>query len=726
LNPAASPAPLRLGSCSILRGCNIYHGDTVIRQTVDFGLLRGQSSREAGPDFAGRFLNRFFDTARTVPNGRMNKHFLNRLHSREGAPFEEVLLEAILHVESSLAFAMCDFRPIGMARVLNGTAPRIAVLVWETRAPRFSRDAARVALAGLTELLPESLYQHVHAGSGTFREAFDALEKRARQRQRSTTTSVIELAAHLRGIPCGSLGGPHLLLGHGAAQRMIYASVPGNTPLAAARLSRNKRRTASHLAGLSLPVPKQIKVATVEESLAAADSLGFPVVVKPLKGKQASGVSVGVSTPDEMRAAFGRAQHGTDRVIVESFVPGSAYRLLVMGGRFVAALRIEPSAVTGNGKSSIRTLVDALNGDPLRNGIRLFKVEFDDEMIASLRQRGYALDDVPGAGVEIPLRSAANVAVGGVHTDVTDIVHPDNREMAVRAAQGMGLDVAGIDFITRDIGQSFSTVGGCIIEVNARPGLCMHTFPRHGKSRNVAGALLELSFPRGVSGRILTAVIIGDRKTAGVSRVLDEVLRKSGTMTGRVTKKGAINIGGKSQPHSSSKKRDAVKSLLRDPRVEALILARSPLQAVRRGLVLDRADVAAIMHPARGSDPDVYREALKVAVSAASRVIVTTGNSVALEALKSLDPGRLILVSRRSRDPAIDSHLAAGGAVVTRIRKQEQNWIVVRRNNESLATISAAAPDAGGDDEAARLDVRMFAIALAFGLGKAERGMNGA
>lgn len=708
---------VRLLSSSILMGCNIYHSTTVIRQEVDFGKLRGKYTREAGRDFAQRFLNRFVDNNRVVPNNRINVRFLNRLNSAEGATFEEVLLEAILFVESSMAFAKYDFRAVEMAQVLDATSPCHALLIWESSVPKFSRDVARVALAGLVELLPEELHPFHHDNNEDFQSTFVALERRATQSQKSTTTSVIMSAAKKRGIPCESLGGSHLRLGDGNAQRMIYASILGNTTLVVSQLCRNKRKTIRRLAQLRLPVPEQKRVTSIEESLVAAKTLGYPVVVKPLKGKQAAGVSVGIRNSSEIPSAFERAGGAGSDVIVESFVPGDAYRLLVIGGRFVAALKILPPSVTGDGEKTIEALIEELNSDPQRNNIQLFKVDIDDELITFLDRSDYALDHVLENKKEIMLRSVANVAVGGVHTDVTDIVHPNNQEMAVRAANGIGLEVAGVDFITQDISRSYQEVGGSIIEMNARPGLCMHTFPCYGKSRNVADAMLDMSFPLGVSGLIPTALVIGDRHTASVARELDLILRLSGRITGLVMKKNSY-ISGQHEVLKKSQQRNAIRIMLRDPRIETLVSTLSQRRAINRGLLLETVDVAAIMNPVADGDSRIYQQGLEVVIKATSGIlVVSAGNKLALKVLDTLDSKRLILVSPNLLDPAIDVHLAAGGTAVVAVHEQEQDWAVFLRKDESVAKIPIAKNNASEKIGTRRMETRMFAVALAFGMG---------
>lgn len=708
--------PMKLLTSTVLQGCNVHHGSTVIRQEVDLGGLAGLRTDKAGPGFAQRFLERFFDLRRALPESGMTPSFVERLHSPAGVRFEEALFEAVLAVETAMALARHDLDPIGFAQVVPTESPRKVLLVWDCRVPKISRSAAAIGLMGCVELLPEKLHPRRKSGSEDFATAIAALEARARRGERSTTTAVLALAAKRRGLPCENLRGPYLRLGHGALQRLIYASVTEHTSLAASQLARNKHRTNRRLAQLHLPITQQSKVATIEEAMTAASTLGFPVVLKPLKQKQAAGVTVGLLNANDIPAAFARAQRAGHGVIVESFVRGHAHRLLVIGGRFMAALKTVPPAVTGDGVRTIAELIEDLNGDPLRNGVRLFKVPIDAELAHDLELTGHALGDVLERGTTVALRAAANVAIGGIHSDVTDSVHPDNQEMAIRAAAGIGLDVAGIDFVTEDISRSYKEIGGSIIEVNARPGLCMHTWPRHGRSRYVAAAVLDLVFPPRVTGRIPIAVVARGQGAMRVAHDLDAILQASGKTVGLVTRKHSF-INGEAAEPGTSRERRAFRTQLRDQRVQALVGTVSLRRTLRRGLGLDTCDVAAIMSRTADQDTDRALRGLEVVVRATrGMLVVGADDEAALKVLSAIDPKRLILVASSRQDRPIGAHVAAGAVVVSNIRERGEDWIVVYRKDKVIACVPATT---GGRRRfrARRIESRKYAVALAFGLG---------
>ena len=327
--------PVRLQSNKVFTGLNIYHATSVIRQGVDFGVLSGAKSTLAGPEFAAAFLDRFRGLKSLVPQNGLTDDFMARLTSSEGAGFEEVLLEAILAVEASLAFAMHELDTVSYAAIEKHADH--ADLIWQSAIPKLSRGAAEVALMGVLGLLPRQLHARPQSSLPNFASALDELLGRARRRRMSPATSVLKLAASKRGLPCEVVGRQHLRIGQGKAQRHMYSSMTSTTSIAAQKMCSDKRLTNRRLSELRLPVPRQVKVGSVEEAHAGAVKLGFPIVIKPVKGKKGQGVTAGLADLAGIDAAFERAHKRGLDVLVEDFVPGDDHRLLVIGGKFVAA-----------------------------------------------------------------------------------------------------------------------------------------------------------------------------------------------------------------------------------------------------------------------------------------------------------------------------------------------------------------------------------------------------
>ena len=718
LGGLSDEAPVKLLKRAVLRGCNIHDQNSVMVQAIDLGSLSGRASSQAGPGFVAAFLDRFRPLRTKIPGSDITPLFLERLQAPSGQPFEAMLLEAIVAIETALAFEMGHLAPIAFARVEACTKPGEVQLIWSCNRTRMSRRAAEIAVIGLLDLLPENLYPHCDAEAESFEDAFDDLKAYARKRRMAPTTAALMLAAKQREIPCEAIGGPRLRIGQGVNQRHLFASVTSGTSFWACRLSGDKRYTNRRLAELGLPVPKQIKVADVAEAETAADELGFPLVIKPLKGKKGSAVSAGIRERSHLLEAFALAFQAGSGVVAEQFVQGDDHRLLVIDGRFVAATRRKPPTVEGDGRRTIEDLVRELNDDPGRDDFRMMKVAIDATLEAFLTKNGYWLGEVLGPGKVIPLRSTANGSTGGVFSDVTDIVHPDNQALAIRAAQAVELDVAGVDFITSDISLSYKDVGGHIVEINSRPGLRPHTWPSHGQPRDVAGAMLDFTLRPSLDGRIPTLLVAGDRGTGPVARALDVILRGADRSAGLIMRQGAFLNGGAIRLDKKRQNR-AASVLLRDPNLEILVSTVSLRESVKRGLTFDRCHVAAIVNREIEGDVDMFRKGLDVVAKASGKLVVGAGNSLALQALGDIEPSRLILVSPRLRGSVIERHLSAGGPAVIKLWNAERERIVLY-DDDKVVTAIAVDPTItrrGSRAQERKIEARMFAVALAYGAG---------
>ena len=709
-------APITLQSTQVFTGCNVYHPSTVILQQVDFGVLSDASSEVAGKDFAAAFLDRFLMLESFLPNNGFKDSFIERLRKNTGIDFAEILLEAILATEASIAFARHELSQIPYAEVRKQKTDTI--LLWASFNPKLSREAARVALLGLLESLPTRFQSPRRSERPDFNNAYQALWKAARRRRLAPSTAVIKLAAHKRGIPCEAMGRQHLLLGQGLLQHSMYASMTDATSIAAQKLCVDKSQTNRRLSELRLPVPRQIKVGTSKAALSAARKIGYPLVIKPVKGKKGAGVTVGIKVPEEINDAFDLAHKLGSDVLVESFVPGNDYRLLVIGGKFIAAVNRQPPTITGNGKSTIAALIDELNADPYRDGFRGFPVKHDAELQRLLDREGLGLDHTLEAGRHLALRLAANVSTGGIPIDVTDQVHPDNRDMAERAATGVGLDIAGIDFLSGDISRSYRETGA-IIEINARPGLDIHVWPRTGKVRDVAGALLNLSFPPGVSGRIPVVAVAGDKGTGSTARILDMLLRGAGQSVALAMRSRAF-IRGISADLSDKQQKKAPLVLLRDPEVETLVSTLSPRQTSQQGMLLDSIKLTIIMDRVKPGNANSFHRGLDVICQATSDCfVVGAGNIVALDKITALGDKHLVLVDERIGNPGIQAHLKQGGDVVTTQWIDGQTRAVLLSGTKTLASfpISVASPRDGRIRRQRLKKSMLFAIGAAHGLG---------
>ena len=314
-------------------------------------------------------------------------------------------------------------------------------------------------------------------------------------------------AAEERRIPWIRLNEQSLIqFGHGRFQQRIQATVTSRTPHIAVELASDKEETNRILANLGLPVPRQRLVQNADDAVAAAEKIGYPVVVKPYNANHGRGITVHLTAAEQVRTAFDVAREHSRSVIVESFIAGEDHRMLVINGELVAVAKRVPGHVVGDGVHTIEQLVELVNQDP-RRGVGhekvLTRLEFDNQAEVLLSRKGYTRESVPARAKEVFLRSTGNLSTGGTATDLTDLVHPDNIAMAVRAVKAIGLDVGGVDFLTSDVTESYKEVGGAICEVNAAPGFRMHMAPSEGRPRDVGGAVMDMLFPPGTPAGFL-------------------------------------------------------------------------------------------------------------------------------------------------------------------------------------------------------------------------------
>jgi cyanophycin synthetase len=722
--PRRSLRPISVISASTLNGCNILHTGTVVRLRVDLGRWTEQLSEQ----FAQRFSERFLGLPRLVVEPLRTIRFCDRLLTESDTPaLAEILLEGIVAVENAVAARMHRLDTVEYATVAD--AGPYVELRWSSQSPSLSKLCAAAAIEGINEILGAAPTKRATPSPVRFEEQFAALERLAVSRRLTTTVSVIRDAAKARGIPVAYVGGSYLRLGQGKYQTYFRGSVTGKTSHAASQMSIDKRLATKTLRLQGLPVPKHAQVKNAAAAADEAGRLGLPVVVKPIKGHGGAGVSI-VQDPADIAAAYKRAAKEGSGVLVEQFIEGRLFRLLVINKTMVAALRTDLPQITGDGVRSVAQLIQGLNLEPLRDDFRLVPIALDDALARLLAKSSVDFDTVLAPGRTVLLRTVANVAQGGFAVDVTNDVHPDNARVAVQAARVIGLDVAGIDFLTPDIARSYKRVGGAIIEVNGRPGLGMHVWPQVGQSRDVGGAVVDMMYPTGSRASIDTVFVVGDRRTAVVARDLDALLRDMKRTVG-LTIKSRVFTDGERKDIKGRKPARGIRTLLREPDVDCMIATAAPASIVERGLLVTNVDIAAITAPSKETDLQTYRRGLDVVMAAKpKRLVVGAENPLAAHIVERLGAKRVTLVSRIGLTQNVRAHLELGGhAVLTR-------WVGGRRYIEihgeeklivSLPVTGGAQVEQGPakDHESAvsstgqrsqRIETRLFAVALAAAL----------
>nr|WP_244627317.1 cyanophycin synthetase [Microvirga tunisiensis] len=427
--------------------------------------------------------------------------------------------------------------------------------------------------------------------------ALKALRYVLRRRALGPTTMSLVQEAERRGIPVLRLDDQSLVqLGTGRYQKRIRASITSLTSQIATDAAGDKDLTKSLLADAGLPVPRGEVVRSAEDAVRAAERIGYPVVVKPLDGNHGRGVSIDLSTAEEVTRAFEEASRHSRRVIVESCFKGQDHRILVVNGEVVAVAERIPAHVVGDGERSITALVDEVNQDPRRGEGHenvMTRIKIDDHTLGVLAKAGLETDSVPAIGQVVYLCDTANLSTGGTAVDRTDDIHPDNALIARRAARAIGLDVAGIDFIAPDITRSVHETGGGIIEVNAAPGFRMHLQPSEGRARNVARPVMDMLFPRGTPTRIPILAITGTNGKSTTSRMVGHILRAQGLNVGLTSTTG-IYVNGDRIVEADASGPWSARVVLRDPTVDVAVLETARGGILREGLGFSECDVGLI------------------------------------------------------------------------------------------------------------------------------------
>lgn len=425
-------------------------------------------------------------------------------------------------------------------------------------------------------------------------------EIRENERLGPSTGSIIE-EAEARGIPWIRLNKYSLCqLGYGRNQQRIQATVTSKTSSIGVELACDKEDTKDLLEQFEIPIPKGEIVRSEEGLRDALRSVGFPCVLKPVSGNHGRGITTNIQTEEDALIAFEAAQKVSRKVIVERYITGDDYRLLVIDYKLVAAAKRTPAHVIGDGKSTVRELVDEVNKDPRRGYGHekvLTQITLNDLTLGILEEQGLTPESVIPAGKFLKLKDTANLSTGGTATDVTDIVHPYNIFMAERIARIVGLDICGIDIMTHDISQALPDTGGAVLEVNAGPGFRMHLAPSDGLPRNVAANVVDMLFPPGSTARIPIVSVTGTNGKTTTTRLIAHMMRLRGFKVGYTTTDGVyiqnrlLMTGDCTGPASAE-------FVLKDPTVDFAVLESARGGLLRAGLGFKRCDVGIVTNVA--------------------------------------------------------------------------------------------------------------------------------
>ena len=546
--------------------------------------------------------------------------------------------EGEISVAHALQFAALNLQaqagcPVTFSRTAPTTEAGLYQVVVEYTEEAVGRRALELAEALCRSALADAPFD-LDAAIAELRELDED------ERLGPSTGSIVH-AAVARDIPYRRLtSGSLVQFGWGSKQRRIQAAEIDSTSAIAESIAQDKELTKQILHAAGVPVPIGRTVYDKDAAWQAAEEIGLPVVVKPRDGNQGKGVTVNIVSRDHLEIAFAAAQEIGRAVMVERFITGHDFRMLVVGDKLVAAARREPPHVIGDGTHTVRELVDIVNSDPRRgtgHATSLTKIRFDEIAHARLAVQGYTADSVLPKGARAVLRNNANLSTGGTATDVTDDVHPELAARAVDAAKIIGLDICGVDVVCETVGRSLEAQGGGIVEVNAAPGLRMHLDPSYGKGRDVGSAAIDTMFAPGENGRIPVVAVSGTNGKTTTVRLISHLIAQTGKRMGMTTTDGVyvhdrrIDTGDCSGPKSA-------RNVLVHPEVDAAVFEVARGGVLREGLGFDRCDVAVVTNIGVGDHLGLNYITTTEELAVVKRVIVQNVGAQGTAVLNATDP----------------------------------------------------------------------------------------
>ncbi|MEO5606806.1 MAG: cyanophycin synthetase [Polaromonas sp.] len=670
----SKPENISLLRINYLRGPNIWTYRSVLEVWLDLGTLEDWPSNQL-PGFNDRLLALLPALLEHHCGVGERGGFLQRLC--EGTWAGHVLEHVVIELLNLAGM------PTGFGQTRSTSQRGVYRMVFRAR----DEQVARTALTEGHRLLLAAINDQPYSPADVL-QAVENIRNRIDDCYLGPSTAAIVAAATDRGIPHIRLNDGNLVqLGHGARQRRIWTAETDLTSAIAQGIAQDKDLTKSLLATCGVPVPEGQIVNTQQEAWEAAQDIGLPVVVKPSDGNHGRGVSLDLTTQEQVEAAFKVAQPEGSDVMVERYVRGHEHRLLVVGGRVVAAARGEIAAITGDGQQSIKQLIDSqLNTDPRRGAgedfpLSLIDTTVDAAIVLELKRQGFAPDDTPPAGRVLMVQRNGNVAI-----DCTDEVHPEIDYIASLAARVVGLDIAGIDLVAQDISRPLHAQGGAIVEVNAGPGLLMHLKPAQGAPRPVGRAICDHLFPHppdtadhgahrhdgpdGQDGRIPIVGIAGSEGTTHIARLVAWLLHLSGRHTGLACRDGLF-LDQRRVDAADCTGWEAGQRLLINRAVQAAVFENGAETILRTGLAYDRCQIGVVtdLDGAAGlGEFDITSDAQMFKVMRSQvDVVLPTGAAVLNAALpdvaqlQALCDGEVIFYGSDPDAPALAAHRSANG-----------------------------------------------------------------
>lgn len=584
--------------------------------------------------------------------------FVERL--REGTYLAHVIEHLSIEIQNLLGY------DIAYGKAVRGDKENIYNVVYRYTNELAGIESGRIAV--------ELLNSFIERQDFNFEEELKALKAKCVQTDIGVSTLMIKTEAEKKGIPVMKIGeGSLLQFGYGKNSRRIQATLSDSPTCIAVDIACDKTLAKSIMSEYGIPVPEGKVVSSENELLQYCMSIGFPVVIKPNYGSHGIGVSINLKTPEEALAAYKIACEYEDTILVEKFVKGNHYRLLVVGDKLVAASLRLPAHVIGDGESTIEELIDRENKEnPMRGEDHekpLTKIVIDKVVHAYLKKQNKTLEYIPKLGEKVLLRENDNLSTGGIAIDVTDEVHPENVKIAVMAAQVIGLDIAGVDITVSDIGVPLSVAGGAVIEINAAPGIRMHHFPSRGKGRNAAGEIVKLLCPDENKISIPVISVTGTNGKTTTVRMISHILRMIGNNVGMTTTDG-VYFNDECIKHGDNTGPISAKAVLMDRRIDYAVLETARGGIINRGLGYDLADVGIItniqedhlgLDGVYDMEDLAYVKALIVEAVKIDGYAVLNADDEYCMKIKDRVKAKLILYSTKYDNKELQNHIRQGG-----------------------------------------------------------------
>lgn len=678
---------LNIRQTTVYRGPNVWARMPVIHYVLDIGELEDRPSNKISGfyEHLTELIPSLYDHGCSLgrPGG-----FLQRL--REGTWMGHVLEHVALELQN-LAGAEVSrgkTRQTGERGVYN--------VIFQYEQEDVGLAAGALALRLLNHLVygsePDFDFVHEHE---------EKVIKLAERFAYGPSTGAIVHEANRRGIPVLRLDSRRSLvqLGHGKYQRRIWATVTSETGNIAVDVASNKELTNRLLHEIGIPVPRSQIVRSADQAVSAAARLGYPVVIKPLDGNHGRGVFVNLADEGEIREFYSSAdaESRNGQIIVETFIPGKDYRILVVDNQVVAVAERVPAHVVGDGEHTVQELIDIENQDP-RRGVGhekiLTRITVDSQTMEVLERDGRTLETVPENGEFVQLKLTGNMSTGGTSIDRTDDIHIDNIEIARQAAMVVGLDIAGIDMITEDISRSLREHGGGICEVNAGPGFRMHTHPTEGHPRHVGRAVVDMMFPKGEPTRVPIVAVTGTNGKTTTSRMIAHIMKASGRTVGLTTTDG-IYIDGTQIMAGDMSGPTSARMVLKNPTIDYAVLETARGGILRSGLGYDRCNIGVVTNISgdhlglKGIDTVAglarVKEVVPASVLRDGASVLNADNEWTVQMTRSAR-GEIIFFSMDEENPVVRDHIRQRGraVVLKQTRQGEMITIYESRRETSL------------------------------------------